>query len=182
MTAMNEREIPLSKTKVVALLLGSLVLVALGVWLVTLDSEFIETQRRFNSPMIIRGVGIAALVFFGLCGAFAFKKLFDTRPGLVLNSQGIHDNSSGVAAGHIPWAEITSISLYEIQKQKMLVIEVVDPEQYIAKGGAIKQALNRANLELCGSPIAISSVALKIDFDELETVVNDYFHKYGRGG
>jgi hypothetical protein len=179
MSEIDERIIESSKTKVIVMVIGALLFVALGVWMSTLDADYIESQGRFNNPTVVRGVGIAAVVFFSLCAVLGTKLLFRTKPGLILSSKGIVDDSSGVAAGHIPWSDIVGFSIYEIHKQKMLVVKVVDPEKYIAVGGAIKQALHRANYKLCGSPIAIASNTLKIGFDELTTLVNEYHKKYG---
>ena len=107
-------------------------------------------------------------------------KFFDKKPGLVLNAAGIIDNSSSVSAGFIPWPEIFGFDIFEIQKQKTLIIMVVNPERYIEVGGSIKRALNRVNFKLCGSPIAITSNSLKIGFQELLDICNTYFEKYGK--
>ncbi len=125
-------------------------------------------------------LGWCRLVFFGLCGLFGVGKFFDKKPGLVLNAAGIIDNSSSVSAGFIPWPEIFGFDIFEIQKQKTLIIMVVNPERYIEVGGSIKRALNRVNFKLCGSPIAITSNSLKIGFQELLDICNTYFEKYGK--
>lgn len=39
--------------------------------------------------------------------------------------------------------------------------------------------LNKANYKMCGSPIVISSSALKINFSELLSLFNQYQRKYG---
>jgi hypothetical protein len=180
MDHLGEKVIELSKIKILMLISGACVFVAIGIWMLMLDSGDIASQRRFNSPPIIYGIGAASIVFFGLCALFGIKKSFDKKPGLVLNSAGILDNSSGVAAGLIPWSEITGFSIFEIQKQKTLIIHVIHPEKYVASGGSIKRSLNRMNLKLCGSPIAISSNSLKIGFDELLETCDVYLATYGR--
>jgi hypothetical protein len=178
MTTNNERVVPLSKVKVLLLIFGSIVFVALGFWMFQLDSAWIESQRRFNSPTLVHGVGIIAVVFFGFCGAAGIRKLFDRRPGLVLNAAGIMDNSSGASAGLIPWADIERFETSVIQKQRLLVVKLVAPEKYVSSGGSFRRALNRANMKLVGSPVAIASNALKIDFDGLVALCNDYFARY----
>jgi hypothetical protein len=178
MNTVNEKIIELSKTKVLLLIIGSCAFVAMGLWMLQMDSAEIEAQRRFNSPLIVHGIGGLSVVFFGMCGAFGIKKLFDKKPGLVLSSAGIFDNSSGVAAGLIPWSEIAGFSVVEMQKQKILIVVVVDPEKYIKIGGSLKRMLSRANLKMCGSPIAITSNSLKIGFDELLDSCNQYLAMY----
>lgn len=128
--------------------------------------------------MLIHGIGLAAIVFFGACGVFGIKKLFDNNPGLVFNSSGIVDHSSGVSAGLIPWSEIVGAEIFEVHKQKMLIIKVRNPQKYIERGGALKRMVNKANYKLCGSPIAITSNALKINFSELLSLFQQYKQRY----
>jgi hypothetical protein len=180
MNTANEKIIELSKIKVLLLIIGSCAFVAIGLWMLQMDSAEIEAQRRFNSPLFVYGLGTLSIVFFGLCGAFGIKKLFDRKPGLVLSSAGILDNSSGVSAGLIPWSEITGFSVLQVQKQKILIVGVADPEKYIEIGGSLKRVLNRANLKMCGSPIAITSNSLKIGFDELLDSCNQYLAAHGK--
>ena len=176
----DEKIVELSKTKILLLVVGSLVFVVLGIWMYQLDPAWIEAQRRFNSPLLVHSTGIVSVVFFGLCGVIGIKKFFDKKPGLILDASGIVDNSSGASAGLIPWSDIQGFGIHEIQKQKLLIIKLADPEKYIQAGGSMKRALNRMNLKLCGSPIAISSNALKINFSELVSLCNSYYAKYGR--
>jgi hypothetical protein len=89
------------------------------------------------------------------------------------------DNSSAVAAGLIPWSEITGLGTFELHRQKMLVIHVADPDKYVGRGNALRRAVNRANTTLCGSPIAIASNVLQIPFDELREEVAAYLSRYG---
>jgi hypothetical protein len=163
----DERAILLSKTKIVILMLGAWVFVALGIWMLT-----------WNKPtdQLIGGLSVA---FFGLCGLFGMWKLLDKKPGLILNSAVLVDNTSAVAAGMVPWSDISSLSLFEMKQQKMLMISVKDPQRYIERGNAMVRAAKRANHSLCGSPVVISSHALKIDFSELQSLLSQYRAKYG---
>ena len=180
MNTTDEKVIELSKTKILFLVTVACGFVVGGFWMLLLDSAEIAVQRRFNSPILVHGIGVVSIVFFGLCAVFGVKKIFDKRPGLILSATGIFDNSSGVAAGLIPWSEILGFDIFEVQKQKTLVVKVTKPERYIEVGGSVKRALNRMNFKLCGSPIAITSNALEIDFDELLEVCDTYFKKYGK--
>src|SRR5262249_43517214 len=126
MDTTDELIIKFSKKKIVLLIVGSCAFVALGVWM-SVDAESIAPDLPIKSRLLARGIGLVAILFFGLCGAYGMKKLFDKRPGLVLNSSGIIDNSSGLAAGFIPWDEILSAEIFQIYSQKVLIIEVRNP-------------------------------------------------------
>src|SRR5690606_6203849 len=58
--------IPLGKAKVLLLIAGAVLFVAAGYWMFQLDPDWIRAQRRFNSPLLVHGVGIAAMLFFGV--------------------------------------------------------------------------------------------------------------------
>lgn len=179
MDSSDETIIGLSKTKLVLLLLGASAFVAAGIWMLSLDDASIQSQRRFNDPLYVHGLGLVAVVFFGICGLFALKKLFDKKPGLVFNNSGIVDNASSASAGFIPWSEVVGAEVFEIQKQKMLIIMVRNPQEYIARGNSLRRTLNKANYKMVGSPISISSNALEISFSELTSLFSQYQRKYG---
>ncbi len=179
----DETVILLSKMKLVLLVLGSCAFVAIGAWMLNFDAAEIRFDRSYrlfyNQPWLVYGLGLASIIFFGACGLYGLRKAFDKRPGLVLNSSGVFDNASGVAAGFIPWSEITGTSVYEIQGHKYLAVGVSDPQKYVDRGNALKRALNRANNGMGGGAVTISSVALEIGFPELVSLFERYYRKYG---
>ena len=179
MRSNDEHVIELSKKKLLLITLGACVLVVLGMWLVSLDSTTIQSQHQFSNTMFVHSVGIVSMLFFGICGVYALRKLFDKRPGLVFTDAGIVDNASGVAAGFIPWSDVVGATIFEINKRKMLIVTVKNPAKYVERGGAMRRTVNRANVTMCGSPIAISSIALKISFPELLALFREYHEKYG---
>ena len=113
-----------------------------------------------------------------LSAVFGLVKLRDDRPGLVFGPDGFTDNASATAAGFVPWSEVTGVGVMEFNRQKMLVVGVRDPEKYLARGGALKQMLGRANARMCGSPIVISAHALKTDFGALLTEFEHRLDRY----
>ncbi len=183
MDSTDEKIIELSKTKIALAILASGAFVAIGVWFLTLDEASIRSGRSFrlffNNPLFAQGLGLASIVIFGLLALFFFKKLFDKKAGLVFNNAGIVDNASAVAAGFIPWSEVMGAEIFEVPQQKMLIIMVSDPQKYVDRGNAVKKKLNQANYKMCGSPIAISSSTLKVNFSELLSIFNEYQRKYG---
>lgn len=179
MTSSEEKVIELSKTKLLLLIFGSLAFIGIGLWMVSLDAAHIESQRRFNNPLFVHGIGYVSIVFFGLCGVIGLKKLFDKKPGLILSNAGITDNSSGFSAGFIAWNEITGFDVYQTHNQKMLVVLLNNPEKYIEIGSSIRRTLIKASYKMSGSPVVITSSSLKINFDELLKTCNEYFAKYG---
>lgn len=159
--------IPLSKTKLTLLLIGSIAFVAGGIWMVTSPNGFATSYRTYN-PVWVFAVGLASIVFFGLCLINIAKKLTDSAPGLIINDQGINDNSSGVSAGLILWSDIQEIRMTEVVNQKFLMLIVSNPDHYISRQTSfIKRKAMEINYRSYGSPISISVNGLKAKFDEL---------------
>ena len=166
--------IPLSKTKLLFLVIGVVCLFAAGVWLFMNADQFPD-----KNPTLAKSVGVAGVLFFGACAAYGFIKLFDSVPGLIVDSKGIFDNSSGISAGLIPWSDITGFSVNSIQRQRFLSIEVRNPDKYIQRASGLKRLLVSLNARYFGGPIHISSNSLKIPFDQLLRIVGEAHVKYG---
>ncbi len=172
-------QIPFSKSKVLALVLGATLFVLLGLWLITLDTTKFHGFGPFRNPLLIRGTGIASIAFFGACAVIGLMKLFDSKPGLVISQDGIIDNSSGVSAGYIPWSRVIGVSEFTVLNQRFVGIVVNNPEEYLNRGNALQRKANQVNMKMFGTAINISSNALKIQFDELVRVLQDAYKTYG---
>ena len=132
--------------------------------------------------LVVRGIAVLGTLFFGFCGLYALAKVFDRRPGLVLDHEGIIDNSSALPAGRIRWDEITGIRMSDVQSQIFLTIDVVDARRFVERGGALRRFANRANMGLVGSAINISTNGLAISRVELARQLAAFFEAYGPRG
>jgi len=177
MTKEEQIEIPLSKTKMLLTLLGSLLFVALGLWLLINPPE--SNHWLFGNPTVIIISGLASVIFFGLVAATVFRKFSDKNPGLTINRLGIIDNSSGASAGLIPWTDIQEIKISQIMSQKFLMFIVSNPEDYLEKvTNPLKRNAMKINYKTYGSPISISSNALQTNFDDLHKLLINKMNEY----
>ncbi len=168
-------EIPISKNKLTLLLIVSLLFVAAGLWFVIKPPTI--SNPVIGNPILILTVGVASILFFGLCAVFIAKKLPDKTPGLIINNQGVTDNSSAVAVGLIPWDDIKEITITNVANQKFLMLIVKNPDDYINRQtGFIKKKAMQMNYNSYGSPISISANGLKCNFDELFKTLQDKFN------
>lgn len=164
--------IPLSKKKLILMLIGSIGFVAAGVWF--LLHPPIINNPLFGNPNFIFVTCIAAILFFGLCAVYIARKLPDNKPGLIIDSVGLTDNSSGVSAGQILWSDIENISVIEIQRQKLIMLEVKNPQYYIDRQtSGFKRKIMQMNFNMYGTPLSISSNTLQIKFNDLVDILND---------
>jgi hypothetical protein len=173
----DEMAIEVSKKKWLLIIAGSALFVILGFWLLTLDLEAVKSLR--SNSIEVHGAGWASVIFFGLCGIVGLIKFFDKKPAFQFTKMGLIYDASDASAGLIPWSDILGTEIYEFSGQRMLVIKVTNPDRYIETGGSLKRRIKRANFNMCGSPIAISPIGLKIDFNELVDIFNAYISRYG---
>lgn len=142
------------------------------------------SNSLFNNP-ILKAIASYGSVIMGLLGLYFFtKKMFDKKPGLILNEQGIFDNTSAFKFGFIPWSDISEVYERSIQasfasKQYFVTIGLVNPEKYISRETSVlKRKLLIANSKSYGSPIHISTNGLKANHKDLLKLMTEYFEKY----
>ncbi|OJW77948.1 MAG: hypothetical protein BGO69_10900 [Bacteroidetes bacterium 46-16] len=169
-------EISLSKVKVIWLFAGCVLFIILGAFFV-IDPEMMVSPIM-RSPEVVYITGITSLGFFGLCSIFVAQKLLDTTPGLIIDQNGIINNTGAINVGLIEWKDITRIETMQVMSARFIVLYVSTPEKYInrAKNMFIKQVMN-LNYKKFGSPISITSISLKMDWDELARLIFAEFEK-----
>ncbi len=172
---MQEIKIPLSKTKITLLLVGSMLFVFSGILAATDPSRFVSNRYSENTVLF---AGVAAIVFFGLCSFFIAKKVFSKTLGLEINEKGIIDNSGAASVGLIEWDDIAGYSKIEIASSKILMIHTSNPEKYIGRAtNFIAKKAMTANHKMYGSPLSITANSLKIKFADLERLLAEQIEK-----
>lgn len=165
--------IRLNKKKIMLLFIGSIGFVALSCWI----WKKADNQTHYE-PLEMKIVAVAGAVFFGIAAIFGFYKLFDKKPGIVMDAIGIHDNSSTIGSRVIKWNNITGLSIYQIQKTKLLILSVNNAEELMQRESKFKRWLMSMNYKKYGTPIVISAVSLNSTFDELVQAISGMFEKY----
>jgi hypothetical protein len=73
------------------------------------------------------------------------------------------------------WSDIESISVKEIHRQKFIILEVSNPQEYIDKQTSrFKRKMMEMNMKMYGTPLSITNNGLQIKFDELYKILNDH--------
>jgi hypothetical protein len=112
--------------------------------------------------MFIIAVGSASIVFFGVCAGLICYKITQIEPGLVIDKEGITDYSNAASFGLIQWEDITDIYLIDVRRQKTIMLEVSNPDEYVQKQTyAAKRKATRSEHETYETPISIRSEGLK---------------------
>ena len=175
MTQSDRIEIPLSKAKLVLLLLGAIAFVAIGLYLVISQ----PVSPIFSSHLFNTDVGVVGILFAGLGFIFLLLKLTDRNPGIVLDKEGITVNAGPKSYGLIRWEDISDIKTELIYNQKMLLVIVKNPEYYIVmQNNNLVKFMLKMNLKYLATPITISANGLKCNFEQLSNIVQAKFKEY----
>lgn len=167
-------EIYTSRKKNIFLLFLSLLFLAAGIYFV-LHGEEIAAGKR--SPLLVQGIGIAAIVFALLALFFIIKNLFNKRWVLRANPEGLYLRIRNEL--FIPWQEITGFEVFEVRGSKSVLIMLKDPQAYITKEKSpLLRKMMQWNLRLCGTSVSISSSTMQISHKELLTLLIEYWNKY----
>lgn len=166
---MDKIEIPLSKVKLLLILLGGLAFVVIGVIFIVNPEKFVSA--RMSDPELLRLLGIASVLFFGILTIYAIKKLLGNPIGLVIDEDGITDNTNAAGVGLIKWADITRLERVQVKSTKILLVHISNPEEYLEKTKGFKKLLIKGNYNMYGTPLSITSNTLKYNFNDLEQLI-----------
>lgn len=166
---MTEIKIPLSKKKNLLMLIGATIFVIMGTLFIVKPENFASTFHR--NIALIRFVGILSVLFFGACGIYGMIKLFDKKYGLIIDADGITDNTNAASVGLINWTDILSIKTQQVMSTKFLLIFITAPDKYLDRTTGLKRKLLQANMRTYGTPLSIISNSIKCNFDDLERLI-----------
>ncbi len=163
-----EITVPADRGRMVLLLILGLIMTGGCVFILLIP------LREPRSWPVMVPIGLAGLLFFGLCLVYTVYRLFSPKPMLVNNAEGITDNASAIGVGLVPWEEITGLRIYTFMGQKFLAVEVRDMEAILARFGPLKRLWIGLNIKLTGSGINIPSVGLPVTLEKLTAVITAY--------
>lgn len=155
------------RRKLLLLLACSLLLVGASAWLIVGSPVW---------PLTIFPGGLGTL-FFGLCGGWILSRLFSNRVSLILNREGLLDNSSAIPAGRIAWEQISRVGLFTVSSQRFLGIDVKDRAALASQTSAFGRWLNAENAGITGYPVNIPSTAIDRSIEDLQALIERYWKK-----
>jgi hypothetical protein len=169
--------IPFNKTKIIKLLIASVVFIAAGFWLLICKPDLSNTM--FNDPVFIATTAIICILFFSYASIFFIVRLRANKPALILDETGITNYANNISGRHIPWGDIRYIVTNKIFNQLYLIILLHNPEEYISKEpNFIKRKLFSMNYKQYGSPVSIAVNTIQGDLIQLKQLLQEQLSKY----
>jgi hypothetical protein len=157
--------IPFSRMKCLLILAVALVFVVACGYFATHS----EGQTRY-SPMFIRIVCGIGVPFFAAIAIMSVVRLVDSRPGLVVDRQGIDDRSNFASVGRVDWADIHGLRTTRARWNNALVVELHEPERFARRGNVVQRLLRIG----AASPVVVGSNALDVPFDTMVQIVRRF--------
>ena len=117
---------------------------------------------RSELGLVMKIIMWAGFVGFGFGGLQLLRRVLRPRPALIVDEEGLLDQSSFASAGRIPWSDIADVRLVSYPSQLILAIDVKDPEPYLARANPLKRQALRVNRSLAGTPFIIPFTALQV--------------------
>ena len=164
----SKKKKPVAEAVLLLLVLGGSALWVLIQWIFPRLEGFFKF--KLTAVVVIVAVIVWAIIII-------IKQSSTKKPGLIIDQQGVTDNTNILSVGFIPWSDI--ISIEEAMgdfKRKMIVLKVKNPEVYINK--TVNMAASRqVQFRQFGSPIVIMPANLKIDPQALLSLFRERINK-----
>lgn len=155
------------RLKLLFLFALSAIFVATGSWLFLIPMSFL-------SP-ITKAVGLLGILFGGLTGGWFLSRMFSNRLSIILDQEGLLDNSSGVPAGRIGWDQIARVGIVTLENHRFVGIDVVDRKAFMASSPPFRRYIEESNAALTGFPVNIPSFAVDRSLEELRDLIQKYW-------
>ncbi|MGN7783221.1 STM3941 family protein [Niabella sp. 22666] len=127
---------------------------------------------KSSSTGFIKVAGFIGSFIFIIGAAFIAQKVFNKKPGLVIDNEGIADGSLGVMFPKLSWEQVTEIRHLESNGDHFIKVTIKDPEKYMATElNPLKRKMLEMNYNTLRTPVNIAASRLKIDFQELYTLI-----------
>ena len=154
-----------TRTKLWLVLLGAILFVVLGVWILGLRDE--PAPLRLYHGL----VAVIAIVFFGGCAVVALFRILVPSPAVVLSREGITDHTSPFGVGFLSWDEVAFVSIYLIQGQRMLGIFLKDAVSIMGRVGGVKAGYMKTNLRMGFAPVNVPQILVPMPLEELADLI-----------
>lgn len=132
-----------------------------------------------ENVIIFRTIIILGILLMVAVGIFSSLKLFDKKAGLIIDENGITDNTNNLSIGLIEWKDIVVVGNYQIMNTSQVLLFTNVPDKYINKAKSSKQRLMRMNQKTTGTPLILNATMLQCTYKEMESTVHRYFERYG---
>lgn len=181
MSDLKPIEIPFSRAKLGKLLLYTVPLCLMGFGFIILWQAVLSSP---DEPFALNGIviqicGAAIILLFGGLTLRLLLELFSKEPGLILNSDGVTNNTSELAAGFIPWDNVACVICIPAGMRSSCNLVLKDADAHVADMNGLKRWILKMNMKSTGPQEIIRSNKLDIEHDQLFALFSEYCPRDG---
>jgi hypothetical protein len=169
-------EIQINTTKqVVGIILSILFIIGGSILII---NPMILSDTPFKDEFLF-AMSLTIVVIFLALLIFLFSKIVKKTPGVIINEEGIHEQISAFGVGIIRWNEMSGFGIKKQIGVPFIVIYLKDQHLFIDRFSGLKKATIEKNSESFVTPVAISTVMLKMKMDDLKQLFTEVGSKHG---
>ena len=157
--------IPFSRLKCLVILAVASVFVVACAFFATHS----QGQARY-APTFVRIVCGAGVALFAAVAIMSVVRLFDSRPGLIVDRQGVDDRTNFSSIGRVDWADVRGLRTVKARWNNGLVVELHEPQRFAGRGNIVQRLLRAG----AASPVVLGSNALDVPFDTMVQIVRRF--------
>ena len=122
-------------------------------------------------------LSVLVIPFFGIYLVYAVSALFWNSPGLIIDSEGIYDNTSIAGAGMVRWEDIKEIYFQRFKRGQGLVYVVTrDGNAILSRQKLFKRVLLKLQVgSVRGDTIIIDCGLLDTSLEEVVQQIRKYY-------
>ncbi|RBA27740.1 STM3941 family protein [Flavobacterium tibetense] len=138
---------------------------------------FVLTPQTFTSVIcrnkhIIFTIGILGIILALIYLYPLFSKLFKNKAGLIINENGIFNNTEYLNLGFIKWSDVISVKTKTCGKGKYLLLELENEDEYMKRlDNCIFKFYAKFNKVQYGTIVHITHSTLDCSFEDLERLI-----------
>jgi hypothetical protein len=110
---------------------------------------------------------ILGLPLFTLTLMIAVWRLANLEPVLVADGQGLTLNGTFFGPGRLGWNEISGLHIRVVRKQRMLGVDLHEPDKVLARMPAVVRWLARMNISIAGSAFYLPAAIVHYPLEDL---------------
>ncbi|NLL04867.1 MAG: hypothetical protein GX270_03565 [Clostridiaceae bacterium] len=168
----NEIIIKQSQLKQFLIMLLAIIMVAVSIFV------FCSDINLFGVNFLNKIIGGFVTIFFGACLLFIIIRFFKPKDILVIDKNGITDNSSAISIGFIPWKDVKSSYITTVSTQTFIAIELNNFEEKLKELSFLKRIMLKINLKMGYAPVSIVLNSTKHKPKEVLEIIQKYKEIY----
>ncbi|MFT5820353.1 MAG: ABC-type multidrug transport system fused ATPase/permease subunit [Crocinitomix sp.] len=169
-------EIKIDSRKQVAGIILSILFIIGGT--ILLINPLILGSHPFKDEAMF-AISMTVVIIFLMLLIFLIYKIVKKTIGLIINEEGIQEQISAFAVGMVRWEEMSGFGIKKQIGIPFIVIYLKDKEQFIERFSGLKKTTIKKNTESFGTPVAISTVMLKMNREDLKQLFIEVGAKHG---